>query len=223
MKNIPSTFLCFLILCTSCDLFTNEQKETTGELMPLAVGNYWEYENTYLDVIKDTLLYEVTEEIQIPIGDTTYTAYAMNFIPLPPDLPSYYWLRRNDEEGLFLMGGISDTDTLFMNEVEYRLPIRVGEIFETPRISFSFARREFYISDTLSITLIDDDREVITPAGKFKCFVYNFDLSAGDDVAERFDYYLFYSLGVGLVKQEERGKFNQDIKSEFILMNYQIR
>ena len=52
--------------------------------MPLAVGNYWEYENTYLDVIKDTLLYEVTEEIQIPIGDTTYTAYAMNFIPLPP-------------------------------------------------------------------------------------------------------------------------------------------
>ena len=54
-------------------------------------------------------------------------------------------------------------------------------------------------------------------------FVYNFDLSAGDDVAERFDYYLFYSLGVGLVKQEERGKFNQDIKSEFILMNYQIR
>ena len=223
MKNITTVFFCFLILTIGCDLFINEQEVPTGDLMPLAVGNYWEYESIILSRHRDTLRQEVTAEVHVPIGDTIYTAYAMNFVPLPPDFPSYYWLRRNGEEGLYLMGGIADTDTLFMYEVEYKLPIRVGEVFEAPQIAFSFSRHEFYISDALRITLVDDDREVVTPAGKFECYVYNFDLSAGDDVVERLDYYMFYSPGVGLVKLEERTELSQNIIVEMILMKYQVQ
>ncbi|MBO6622664.1 MAG: hypothetical protein JJ892_06515 [Balneola sp.] len=223
MKILFIFLLLSAFFLTGCDLFNTDTKKPSGELVPLAVGNYWKYESTYLDVIRDTIRYEVTAKVEVPIGDTSYTAYAANFVPFPPDLEPYYWLRRNGEQGLYSMGGVSGADTLFINEVEYKLPSEVGETIETPQISYSFDRFEFYISDTLSITLIDDDREIFTPAGKFECFVYNFILSAGDDVEERFDYYLFYSLGIGLVKQEERGKSSQNIKSELILIKYQLQ
>ncbi|MDR9415732.1 MAG: hypothetical protein RI564_05580 [Gracilimonas sp.] len=89
------------------------------------MDKYWEYETTYLDVIKDTIRYEVTAEIEVPVGDTTYTAYAVNFLPYPPELEPYFWLRRNGEHGIYSMGGISESDTLFMNKVEYKFPSEV--------------------------------------------------------------------------------------------------
>lgn len=167
----------------------------------------------------DILRYEVTQQVEISIGDT---AYASNFVPFPEELGPSYWLRRNGFKGLYLMGGISDTDTLFMNNVDYKLPAAIGETFISPQGSYSFDRFEFYTSDTLSITLIDDDREVITPAGTFECYVYNFQLDAGDDVEVDLDYYLFYSPGVGLVKQEERCERSQNIKTELTLIEYLI-
>lgn len=220
----PCSFLLLLTLpfLTSCDLFNNDPKNLPGELIPLAVGNYWEYETTYLDVLKDTIRYEVTAEVEVPVGDTSYTAFAGNYLPLPPDLEPHYWLRRNGKNGLYMMGGISETDTLFMNGVLYKLPSEIGETIQSPQVSFSYDRLEFYRSDTLSITLIDDNREIVTPAGKFECYVYSFTLSAGDDVAERLAYYIYYSLGVGLVKQEERGETSQNIKTELILIRHHL-
>jgi hypothetical protein len=217
---LVSVFL--VVMGSSCDLFNNEQNIVSGELIPLAVGNYWVYETTYLDALIDTIHYEVSHKLEVPIGDTSYTAFAANFVPFPEGLEPYYWLRRNGDHGIYKMGGISNTDTLFTNEVEYKLPSEVGETIQTPQISFSYDRFEFYVSDTLNITLIDDNRKIITPAGTFECYVYNFQLDAGDDVLSDFDYYLFYSPGVGLVKQEERGERRQNIITEMTLMEYRI-
>lgn len=223
MKSLIIHFIFITTIFLGCDLFSNEQQLQTGELIPLAVGNYWEYESTYLDIFKDTIRYEVTAKVQVPIGDTSYTAFAANFVPFPPDLEPYYWLRRNGAQGLYVMGGISDTDTLFLNEVEYKLPSEVGETIEAPQLSFSYDRFEFYISDTLNITLIDDVREIITPAGKFKCFVYKFSISNGDDVP-RWDYFFYYHPGIGLVAQIATSEDKpENIKSELTLMKYQVQ
>jgi hypothetical protein len=97
----------------------------------------------------------------------------------------------------------------------------VGETIETPQISFSPERLEFYISDTLSITLIDDNRQIETPAGTFSCYVYYYDLDIGEDL-DRVDYYLFYSPRVGLIKQEERSKFEKRLIAELVLTGYQM-
>ena len=215
-----------MVFFSSCDLFNNEQEKLPGELIPLAVGNYWEYEFNY--IFKDTIRYEVTAEVEVPIGDTTYTAYAANFLPFPPDLVPYYWLRRNGEEGLYIMGGISEVDTLFINELEHKLPSEVGETIETPQISFSPERLEFYISDTLSITLIDDNRQIETPAGKFDCYVYKFTVSHGEDVLRGWDYYMYYSQGIGLVAQiavteGEQENIPENIIEEMYLINFKVK
>ncbi|MEX2362321.1 MAG: hypothetical protein WD597_01805, partial [Balneolaceae bacterium] len=95
----PLIVFCLIMMAfmfgSSCGLLGGkDEKKPSGDLMPLEVGNYWVYETTYLDVMKDTIRYEVTAEVEVPVGDTTYTAYAANFLPFPPDLEPYFWLRR---------------------------------------------------------------------------------------------------------------------------------
>ena len=71
--------------------FKNEQT-TPDHLFPLAVGNYWVYDFTYLGAIKDTLRYEIVKSIEVPIDDTTYTSFAFNLVPFPDGAEEFYWL-----------------------------------------------------------------------------------------------------------------------------------
>lgn len=43
MKVFLSLILSCVVLLAGCDLFKNEQTPLSGELVPLSVGNYWEY------------------------------------------------------------------------------------------------------------------------------------------------------------------------------------
>lgn len=218
--------LLFIVsLLTGCDLFNTDPKKPSGELMPLAVGNFWEYDFTYLGSIKDTLRYEVVKEIQVPWGDTSYTAYAFNLVPFPPDAPEYYWLYRNGEAGLYMMGGIADTDTLVMNQIEKWYPAEEGQTWDVQQLAFSRDSLKFYVSDTLQITLIDDDREIDTPAGTFNCFVYKFkiDFYEGPALFTTWDYFMYYRSGIGLVAQISTMEDDpEDIKEEMYLMNYKV-
>lgn len=226
MRILIFPLLCSLAFFSGCDLFKNEQEIPVGDLMPFEVGNYWEYESTYLGTIKDTVRYEVTAEVQVPIGDTSYTAYAVNFVFPSPNGEQFYWLRRNGEQGLYVMGGVSNTDTLFMNEVEYKFPSEEGETIQAPQVSFSRERLEFYISDTLHITLIDKDREIATPAGTFECLVYKFSIDFLEEGVPftTWDYYLYYSTGFGLVAQISTTENNpEEIKEEMYLLDFMVQ
>lgn len=213
-------------VCGSCGLLDgDDRKKKSDVLMPLAVGNYWEYEYNYLS-LKDTLRYEVVKEIQVPWGDTSYTAYGFNLVPFPPGAPEYYWLYRNGEAGLYLMGGIADTDTLFMNDLEKWYPAAEGQTWEIPRLAFSRDSLKFYVSDTLDVTLIDTNRETETPAGTFTCYVYKFTIEFLEDghPFTSWDYYMHYSPGFGLVAQTSIGIDDPDrFKEEMYLMNYKVK
>lgn len=221
---IISTIILVFLSGSSCGLLDGkDKKEISGELMPLSVGNYWEYDFTYLEVLKDTIRYEVVKEIQVPWVDTTYTAYAFNLVPFPPGEVEYYWLFRNGKAGLYQMGGIADTDTLFTQFVDKPWPAEEGQTWEIPRLSFSRDNLKFYISDTLHVILVDTDREVETPAGKFECYVYKLTVSNGEDVIANWDYFMYYSPGIGLVAQISATENDpNDIKEEMYLMNYKV-
>ncbi len=215
----------FLILLISGCYIVEPDEPFNDVLHPLAVGNWWEYEilrpqwsNPNQGTVRET----VTEKLEADINGIVYPVWGWNAEIDSEDFPQYKWLARNGDEGLYLMGGIAETDTFFMNELQYKYPAEVGESWEVPQLSFSRTDYRFYSSDTLSITLIDINRRVETPAGNFSCYVYNFQVSMGDDVAESFDYYLFYSPGIGLVIQEERGSRDQRILSKLLLIDYNI-
>lgn len=224
-KHTLVLLLGFTLFFTSCDLFVADSKVNSGELMPLAVGNYWEYKFNYVGIEND-LRYEVTSEVEVPSGDTTYKAYAMNFLPFPTGSQPYYWLGRNGTQGLQVMGGISDTDTLFIDEVQFKFPSEVGETFNSTRVAYSRDRLEFYISDTLSVTLVDDDRVIRTPAGKFTCLVYRYKkvFYEGDIPLDVWDYYAYYTPGIGLVAQIATNEGEpEDVKEEMYLVKFSVK
>ncbi len=174
--------------------------------------------------MKDTLRYEVVDKVQVPWADGSHTAYAFNLVPFPPGATEFYWLYRNGEVGVYLMGGVAETDTLFTNELDKWYPAEKGQTWEVPQLSFSRENLTFYVSDTLHITLIDDNRKIETPAGTFECYVYKFTVSNGDDVIAKWDYFMYYSPGIGLVAQISATEHEpEDIKEEMYLINYKVK
>lgn len=215
-------FIGVCIVCSACNVFSNENmKPAIGELNPLEVGNYWEYEVPFFSQT-DTVRYEVTRRLQVQVDGESQTVFTYGRIPAAPAVPTHYWLYRNSDEGLILMGGIAETDTLLINRVEYRYPERVGAQWEAPQLSFSFNTRTFSEADVLEITLVDDARQITTPAGTFTCYVYNFKVDAGLDVSEDFDIFMFFAPTIGLVRQEERGTTDQRLISEMYLIDYRV-
>ena len=147
--------------------------------------------------------------------------YGYNYFPFFEDEPEYYWLYRNGEEGLYFMGGISDTDTLLINELRYKYPAEVGETWSVPRMSFSVEEEYFYIYDTLEVTLNDTGYKLETQAGVFTTEVYKFTVSNGEDVANDWDYYMYYRPSVGLVAQISTTENDiENIEDEMYLLDY---
>ncbi len=224
-------YLCFfsiyLALLSSGCYILEPEGPVNDVLQPLAVGNWWEYEflrpgwtNPHQGIVHTI----VSEQIEVVVDGKTYTAWTWH------DEQDHLimWLRRNGENGIYLMGGISDTDTLFTNELHYKYPARAGESWEFPLLVYDYTTNSFQISGTRKIKLIDNNRIVQTPAGDFRCYVYYFRISMGEDVPGGFfGYYQFYSPGVGLVVMEEWGESDSwpeenRVLSKLALIDYHL-
>lgn len=222
-----STFILILCLFAGCGLLgSDDERILSDELMPLEVGNLWEYEvrnHLFQNPVVDTIRYEVTSEVQVALEGTSNNAYAFNLLPFTEGMTEYHWLYRNTVDGLYLMGGIAETDTLFIDSIDKKYPAETGETWESPQVSFSRSDLEFYISDTLKITVVDTDRKVETMAGTFQCYVYHFEADQGEDVASNAQIFQFYSPGVGLIKQEDRRESDNELRSELVLIGYHVK
>ena len=79
MNRIKSPLITLLLsafFLTGCDLFNTEPKKPTGELVPLAVGNYWDYHRWYLSPnIADTIREEILSEHTFMVDGETQKMY----------------------------------------------------------------------------------------------------------------------------------------------------
>lgn len=193
--------------------------------MPLAVGNWWEYEVRFpqrQDAEPDTLVDRINLKTEIKYENRLYTVFGRNVDMDFGSLPDFNWLVRNGRCGLYNMGGIAETDTMIINELAMKFPGETGENWQMPRVAFSRTDFEFYISETVVVTLVESDVEVETPAGTFNAWVYHFEVDQGDDVLANAQIFQFFSPGTGLIKQEDRFESTNELRSEMILTNYQV-
>jgi hypothetical protein len=198
----------------------DEHWETPDDvLVPLEVGNWWDYEIRYTGepvYFRDT----VFESVDVPVRGELITTSAI--ATGNESDPPIKWLYANGPGGYYMMGGVAPTDTFRTAIVKFRYPAKVGQKWMMPQLSFSRSKLEFYISDFFEVTLVDDDRVVVTPAGTFICYVYRYIVDAGDDVAQDFVYYTFYSPSIGFIKQEERSEKNENLIFEVVLIRYNV-
>lgn len=205
MKPILKSLLLALLstVLLSCE---TEELESVIELMPIAEGNFWDYEyHNHSYGFKDSITLSIGKKMSI-LG---YEGY----------LTGGNALIRSDEKGNTLsVLYFSELDTIILESAIYRQDIGLKESYEYHTIimsSYSDGRTEIR-EDTITMTCTTIDTLIYTPAGDFKCFILE---NSPDNGGNIFKTYL--SPGVGRIKTErfEDGKlFSSNTLYRFMVM-----
>ncbi len=191
-------------------------------IVPLKVGNSWEYKNYILRKDGSILCegnrvrykiistsYDPSHKIQDPIYNMSIewldTTYKNTWIGTP-QVP----FLRNYNDGLYLMGGRIPAmggepgDSLYIKILNLKYPITKGEKWRSPGLQVPFISRlsgPSLLNDTTTYTCLGTDEKFEIPLGIFSCIVYyhRFKEIQGDDVLGPYDIYEYYSENVGLV------------------------
>ncbi len=205
--------------CLSCSAADGKSSLDT-QIQPRAEDAIWNYAAYYredgVDVRDGITVEEVVETKEIE-GVTCYlvrltfdyrtTAERLMGMPLDDDSYSYFWEYENDKGSYNYscddFAGMSDIPSS-LKEFDLTLPYPVKVGWKS------------VIGDSVW-KVIDADAEVSTPAGTFKCIVYEevtLDaLSPGDSSRSLF----YQSPGVGLIRYEWYEYFND----KFVLSSYE--
>jgi len=231
LRMILLTFISVVIIIAGCGFTGNEDEELTelvapeNELIPLEVGNYWVYEQWYLDPSnKDTVREEVIGTRQIIAEDIIVDAFEsvrFRYDTRPADdarLP----VKANGSEGHFFLGGWAKVDSLYINNRRYKYPAEVGDTWESRQILFDTEKKEYKIGNTRTIELIDTNRTVTTSVGVFEnCYVYKH-----QDFKPLFPYfqYIFIKPGIGIVGGETKTTIDDSIyyAGQYFLREYRV-
>lgn len=170
----------------SCNYSTIPQNNSSNDvLVPLKVGNYWEYSNSSgkdFSVNYEIILKFITEN-----DDSIYGKLAYG----PLVEVGGYSLIYNSDSGYYNGGEVRTIlhDTLLTKILLAKYPVNVGDEWETNTIS----------SDSLDkYKCISKSKFVVTPAGTFNCIVYKKYNTEFDE----YEYRYYYTPGVGLILTE---------------------
>lgn len=192
--------------------------ELSDGLLPLRVGYYWKYRNYYLNEdssyrfedIQDE--YRITKSSIVTINNKSYTIFHRIWGYLNPETLVYQyasdeWFFRNFDDGVHIMGGKYNQDSIYTNINWYRYPVKKGETWKYPHLAYLPDKQVYAIYDTVTYTCTDTNAAFKTPIGTFKCAVYYHRQKLDEDVLEQRDVYDYYSQGVGWVGTVEYSYF----------------
>lgn len=228
-----SIFLILIVTCTGCDLFTNEQS-ISAELIPLQVGNYWDYHRWYISPnIADTIREEILSEHAFMIEGIEQKVYGyqrFNATLSDPEI-DYQWLSMNNEQGYSIVGGISEADTLVQPGSYYKYPTSVGQLWEYSGISYNFESGQFSNSDTLTMEVVSLNDTFGTELAKYKgCLVYRYSEIGKGDAVYHWHHYIYIKPDIGIVGVETRDflgsenyEKNPEIVGQYILIDRNIQ
>jgi len=209
-------------------------------IVPLAVGNYWEFADS--TIIEDTLIFidtsmvGITGKQNIEYQSNNYEVFYWNGFDMntnPPEPQPMKWLIRNQSDGLWEYGMLNDTDTLLLQNLTLKFPANIGDSW--PIMAYVITDTSISVGDTLTMECIDTDQEYITPAGTFNCYVYQYVSNNLSNLFERFTLpsfffkrfqsriatnftvKLFFSPNVGLVGSESG---NELVTTRSYLISY---
>lgn len=248
MKNVILTNMLLtglvLVLITSCKQSTEPQEKIVQEtenkgLLPLKVGNIWEYQEYSMNSdgtirnILGTIRYSITKTVSDPqkiILDKLYKMriefreYITNQNWIETDLSPFL---RNYSDGLYIMGGVekgASPDSIYLKIQHLHYPVKKGDKWRSPglQLPFQFPLVETYLqSDTTIYHCVETDSNFETPLGAINCIVYyhRFQQKQGDDIIGPFDVYEYYNEKYGLIGCITKGQASTYKKQVLISTN----
>ena len=205
MKTLLIFFSLFLM---TCNLGTGPADENAGPIIPLAVGNYWVYQQYSLNndgsvsfAVEDLRGYKITDILSVSLNGGNqktfkYTRYAPGGDPYSEAKLIY-----NGKEGIYY-AGITDKDTIKMlfNDLMFKYPANKGDETTAHTFYYYIFGNLDNIPDSIvtTYTCVSTDSLFSTPVGDFRCIVYKLKLML-DNIFYLGDVYYFFKPGLGLV------------------------
>ncbi|WP_420456733.1 hypothetical protein [Rubrivirga sp.] len=200
-----------LTALTGCDSAAEELEGPAPEdLFPLEAGNRWLYRAWYLNPADaDSFAVEITERLTFEHGGETLTAYAESRGLLGEEPLPWQWLHGYGRDGLYVMGGLAATDTMYTKRLVRRTPMQVGDRHRFTRLAYGSdwttdpdPEARFYVSDdTSEVMLLANRHPFETPLGTFDCYVYWYEQDPGIDVGAYENIFEYRVPGVGYVAE----------------------
>ncbi len=214
-----SLLIISLFLFSCSDNSTGDEKDDCLKkgpdvLLPLAVGNYWNYQvqHSWTDSVK----YVSSKMLKVQNDGEDLDVYVWG-----KEDSDINWLYMNKVDGLYLVGGYTEYDTLIHPVLQYKYPVNKDETWQVPRMVYNLYENRFYFKDTLTYTCVDTDFVVNTNIGDFNTYVYLYKLKPADDVLELERYYNYYSPTFGLLLNTLTADYDSTrVKARIILYDY---
>jgi len=192
-------------------------KQGPDVLLPLAVGNYWDYQvqHSWTDSVK----YVVSKMLKVQNEGEELDVYVWG-----KEGGDINWLYMNKDDGLYLVGGYTEYDTLIHPVLQYKYPVNKDETWRVPRMVYNLYENRFYIKDTLTYTCIDTNYVINTDIGKFSTYVFLYKLKPADDVQEHELNYYYFSPSHGFIYNKVSTDLDTTwIKAKTILYDYCLK
>ena len=224
-KRVFYNFLFFI----SVLLFTNSCSndpigiDESKEIFPLNINNFWEFKYLEPDYYDNNFKVEIVDTMHITYMAEKYIVYKQATYFNNSLLPDIKWLYWKGEDGIYFMGGISSTDTLIVKELNLKYPANIGDSWQCRSISYSPVENKFFISDTITYTLENKDIEIETPAGKYKCYEYQFKKLPEKNTSVKWIYKNYYSPGIGYIGNVTISDETGELKNKYLLEFYRVK
>lgn len=226
VKKILITLLFFMIaiFIIYCDDNLNKSEEEeickkygADVLLPSELGNKWEYQiwSDFNDKL-DTVTYSITDTLTVEYNGIKYHCFIPHWSNQDEKIN---WLYCNGQDGLYMIGGFTEEDTLIKPVLQFKYPVNEGETWEVPGMVYHPIAK-FIIKDTLTVQCTNINQEYIVPVDTFYTIVYKFNKNIGDDLPEE-SYYNYYYPSVGIIGNiRQFEEYGIQISGEFKLIDY---
>ena len=216
MVLLCGSFLMFISSCSENPIGIDDHKG----LWPLDLGNEWIYEIIYPEWYNYDIIMKINKKSNLNINSENYSVSERIYYASVDPVPSHKSIYWTGPGGVYKMGGVSPNDTLKMKNLFLKYPAEIGETWEVPSLSYSQSDEEFYIKDTLTYMLVEKNVDFETPAGVFRCYVYEYTRKL-EGSATPWVFKFYYAPGIGLIGNVTTNIYG-NLKEKLLLKSYSV-
>lgn len=163
---------------------------------PDRLCGHWTYLLHYNEFVPDdTVRFELQHHDIAAAGGAAYSR--IDYLNGVEQVRSAAFLYANRADGLYMVGYITPTDSLFFESLLFPYPASVGELGALVRVGRDRVSGQLVFTDTIAVEVMATDAMVETPADTFSAYHYRFydppppDVGVGNHV----DTYLAPGIG----------------------------
>jgi hypothetical protein len=169
---LTMTFLAILCSCTK----KNEQTNNSV-IMPLKVGNYWEYiDSTFSNIgftYSDTSRLTISGSKIISFEGMSYHVFLWTWNSPYFQNSSFYV--SNETNGLYFYGGTNGhRDFVLTKSLNCKFPVQAGELWYSTEFSYNGTDSSIFIVDTVQMQCASSNSVFKSKIGNTNCYSYQY-------------------------------------------------